>query len=484
MKPKTEFSPRIEGFIDDYVKQLTAGTAALFAGAGLSRSAGYVDWVELLDRSARELGLETAKGHDLVALAQYYANSVSRDRLNKAIVQRFAKKATLTESHKILARLPIMDWWTTNYDCMLETALQNANRVVDVKEKPRDMARAWPRRDAIVYKMHGDVRSPTDAILQTSQYESYAATHQAFVTALQGDLTTKTFLFVGFSFTDPNLTHILAQLPYKGEREHYFFVKKASLKDFKKDGAKAAEAYGYARALQDLRNADLKRYGITALEVDGFEQIPLILGEIERRYRRRTVFISGSAEEFAPWGREKAQTFLTNLSSTLVRERFRVVTGFGIGVGTPVINGALKEIYGAPAICSSDQLVMRPFPQTDPGDPATVVLWSEYRQKTLGECGVAIFVFGNKAGPRKGKTVDATGMQEEFEIALDAGVIPVPIRATGSMAGRFASALKRQPALSRNAPLAHSEVLKTLWDATEPDDIITAIVAFMNDIND
>jgi hypothetical protein len=75
-------------------------------------------------------------------------------------------------------------------------------------------------------------------------------------------------------------------------------------------------------------------------------------------------------------------------------------------------------------------------------------------------------------------------MQEEFEIALDAGVIPVPIRATGSMAGRFASALKRQPALSRNAPLAHSEVLKTLWDATEPDDIITAIVAFMNDIND
>ena len=46
-----------------------------------------------------------------------------------------------------------------------------------------------------------------------SQIHSYGKlnTHQPFENALTGELTTKTFLFLGFSFTDPNLTN--EQLP-------------------------------------------------------------------------------------------------------------------------------------------------------------------------------------------------------------------------------------------------------------------------------
>ncbi|MDF3983070.1 SIR2 family protein [Luteibacter sp. PPL201] len=485
-RPKS-FSPRIEGFIDDYVRQLVAGTAAVFAGAGLSRDAGFVNWVELLDKSAREIGLAGAGGHDLVALAQYYVNQVSRDRLNKAIVNRFAKKAKVTKSHEILARLPIMDWWTTNYDTMIEKALKEANRVADVKEKPRDMARAWPRRDAIVYKMHGDVRSPADAILQTAQYESYASTHTVFVNALQGDLTTKTFLFVGFSFTDPNLTHIFSRLPLKGEREHYFFVKQIDRKAFPNTD-EGEQQYRYALTLQVLRNEDLRRYGVTALEIEDYKDVPLILGEIERRYRRRTVFISGNAEEFKGWGREPAQQFLTKLSGELVRNQFRVLTGFGTGVGTAVINGALREIDATPGECSWEQLIMRPFPQTDPNDPMTKALWTRYRTKIVSECGVAIFVFGNKTVEGKKGVVDATGMQEEFDLALEGGLLPLPIASTGYMAKKFAKVLRDNPKLVTNAPLQYEAVLKKVSDSSagpeSMDAIVDAIVAFMIDIND
>ena len=39
MKITTE----INGFIEDYVKELREGNASLFVGAGISRGAGYVD---------------------------------------------------------------------------------------------------------------------------------------------------------------------------------------------------------------------------------------------------------------------------------------------------------------------------------------------------------------------------------------------------------------------------------------------------------
>jgi len=44
-----KFSNEIEVFINDYVKDLNAGTASVFAGAGLSIPAGFVNWSELMN---------------------------------------------------------------------------------------------------------------------------------------------------------------------------------------------------------------------------------------------------------------------------------------------------------------------------------------------------------------------------------------------------------------------------------------------------
>lgn len=50
-----------------------------------------------------------------------------------------------------------------------------------------------PKRDAVVYKMHGDVDHPQEAVLNRDDYESYGQKHLGFVNALVGDLTGKTF---------------------------------------------------------------------------------------------------------------------------------------------------------------------------------------------------------------------------------------------------------------------------------------------------
>ena len=46
--------------------------------------------------------------------------------------------------------------------------------------------------------------------------------------------------------------------------------------------------------------------------------------------------------------------------------------------------------------------------------------------------GVAIFVFGNKR--MNGEVVDASGVRREFEIAIEHGLVPIPVAASEFMA--------------------------------------------------
>ena len=48
----------ISSFIDRYVKEIKNNSAAMFIGAGFSKSAGYVDWKNLLKDVADDLELD------------------------------------------------------------------------------------------------------------------------------------------------------------------------------------------------------------------------------------------------------------------------------------------------------------------------------------------------------------------------------------------------------------------------------------------
>ncbi|NLV95633.1 MAG: hypothetical protein GX031_13955, partial [Candidatus Riflebacteria bacterium] len=382
----------IESFIKEFVKDLTENNVAVFAGAGMSKSAGFVNWADLLRDIATELGLSVDKEHDLISLAQYHVNeNRGKARINKKILEEFAQEAEATENHKILARLPVTTFWTTNYDTLIEDSLKTANKVVDIKHQVKQLANTRPKRDVVIYKMHGDVHHPADAIITKEQYESYYKTHESFVTTLSGDLISKTFLFIGFSFTDPNLDYVLSRLNIQfGEdsRQHYCFIKKQS------KGKDDEEIFKYNLRKQELMINDLMRYKIKTILVEEYSDITEILKEIERRFRKKTIFISGSAEEYGAWNRNEAQSFIHSLSKNIVSAGFRIINGFGWGVGSAVINGALEAVYERPDRYSEDQLIMRPFPQFETGEKKLPALWEEYRQRMISLAGIAVFIFG------------------------------------------------------------------------------------------
>ncbi len=471
----------IESFIKEFVKDLAENNVAVFAGAGMSKSAGFVNWADLLRDIAAELGLSVDKEHDLISLAQYHVNeNRGKARINKKILEEFAQEAEATENHKILARLPVTTFWTTNYDTLIENSSKAANKVVDIKHQVKQLANTRPKRDVVIYKMHGDVHHPADAIITKEQYESYYKTHESFVTTLSGDLISKTFLFIGFSFTDPNLDYVLSRLNIQfGEdsRQHYCFIKKQS------KGKDDDEIYKYNLRKQELMINDLMRYKIKAILVDEYSDITEILKEIERRFRKKTVFISGSAEEYGAWNRNEAQSFIHSLSRNIVSAGFRIVNGFGWGVGSAVINGALEAVYERPERYSEDQLIMRPFPQFETGEKKLPDLWEEYRQRMILLAGIAVFIFGNK-NDGKGNIISANGVKREFEIAISQGLIPIPIAATGYITQDiFDEILKAPEKYYVGLEWAIPIIKELASDKLSADEIIQKVITIIQTIN-
>ncbi|WP_449544619.1 SIR2 family protein [Lelliottia amnigena] len=436
------FGREIESFINDFGKDMEEDSVAIFAGAGMSKAQGYVDWKELLSDIAEELGLDINKETDLISLAQYHVNEKgSHSKLTKKIIEEFSEQAEPSDTHSILARLPIKTYWTTNYDILIEDALRLSLKIADVKKDIDDLSNTRPKRDAIIYKMHGDVTAAHRAILYKQQYEQYYKTHAPFITALSGDLVSKTFLFIGFSFTDPNLDYILSRLYTRdsGKRSHYCFMRDETLVECDNDELKR-----YNARKQKLRIDDLKRFGIQTLLIDDYSRISEILLEIERKFKKKTIFISGSAEEYGSFDRQSGLNFIHNLSAELIKNRWRIINGFGWGVGSAVINGALDAIYSKPEKFSEDQLVIRPFPQFSSKDKNLGDLWEDYRQRMISIAGIAIFIFGNKKDADE-KIINANGVYREFEIAVEHGLIPIPIPITGYISEEITKEIARDP---------------------------------------
>ncbi len=422
----------ISAFIDRYVKEIRNNNAAIFAGAGFSKSAGYVDWKNLLKNIAEELGLDVEKEYDLVSLAQYcYNKNGNRSIINDVIYEEFSKEKGIDENHRILARLPIFTYWTTNYDSLIEDALKENQRIVDVKYHNKHLSVTKPHRDAVVYKMHGDVSNPDETILIKDDYEKYYRVHAQFLTALNGDLISKTFLFIGFSFTDPNIDYILSRIRIdydsQNNRQHYAIMRKIKENDY------AARAdYEYAKRKHELFINDLKRYNIQVLLIDEYAEITVILNEISRRLNRNHVFISGSAAEYGEYSEIESMEFISLLSRRLIAADYNIISGFGLGVGNAVIAGALQEIYMNSRSINTDRLLLRPFPRGAVDAATKPVLWKKYREDMISRAGISIFLFGNKKN--SGKIELADGVRSEYGIAVEQHNLLVPVGATGYVA--------------------------------------------------
>ena len=461
-----------EELIKNYSKAIREGNAAVFGGAGLSRSSGFVDWKELLRPLATDIGLDINKESDMLSVAQFYRNQRrNRHGVNQRIIDAYSSDVQINENIKILSRLPISTYWTTNYDELLEKGIREANRNPDVKSESDQLANSKRDRDAVVYKMHGDVNHPSNAVLTKEDYELYEKRRPLFRTALQGDLVSKVFLFIGFSFKDPNLDYVLSQIrSLLGENvcNHYCFLKRVQNDEFVD-----SEEYGYYKARQDMQEENLRNYGIQTVFVNTYDEITEILREIEKKSKLYKVFISGSVSD-----NQKAEDLAEKLSSALVRNDCRVNTGFGLGLGSAIINGALKVIYNEKYRHIDEHLCLHPFSQNIADPLIREEHWKEYRDSIIEDTGISVFIYGYKKNSVTNSSVIADGCIQEFNIAKAKGNIIIPIGSTGYAAKSIYDNVKNNiscyPYLSK--------YIDKLGKETDNEKIVSLVIEIIKDL--
>lgn len=459
-------------FIKKYSDAILEGDAAIFAGAGLSRPSGYVIWKELLREIAKDVRLDIDKENDLISVAQFYKNEMeSRADLNCKIISEFTKGAKKNPTMDILSNLPINTYWTTNYDKIIESTLENkAKKKVDVKITQENLAENKPNRDVIVYKFHGDVSQPSQAILTKDDFELFPRTHQLFISSLQGDLISKTFLFIGYSLNDPNLMQILSQIRIllgENKRTHYCIFSELNSKDFP-----SQSDFLYGKVKQELVIKDLKRYGIQSILINKYSDIPELLNRIKERINQKNIFISGSFDQPTQEEDNYLYDFCKCLSISLIKNNYKIFTGLGRKLGKYLTGHAVSYLIRNGERHLEKYLQMLPFNTNfSPSQKR------KHRMRMIERCRAVIFIFGK--GEKYDENVDSKGVREEFEIAKELNKIIIPIGSTGFESKRIWEEINN----NRDKYYYLERYLQSLNSEKNPKIICKTIISILQDID-
>lgn len=271
-----------------------AGVASLFVGAGLSAAAGLPNWNDLLEPLAAEIGV-TGKFDDLPLLAEYYEQNAPgrRPALDNHLRDRLSRFRTPAAGHELISHLPIGEIWTTNFDPLLELAIPKAT----VAASDNDALDIGTGHRTII-KMHGSLSRDlppvwtSPPVITRGDFERYEDSHPRMWALLRASYLTRTMLFLGFSFSDPNI-EVLLRLARRYNTatsdRHLTVLPRPSAPD---------ELH-----LHRLRVGDLESTGVHVCEIDGFSELVPLLQAVSRRARPPRLFISGSGEEaeLQPW---------------------------------------------------------------------------------------------------------------------------------------------------------------------------------------
>lgn len=466
-------------FLDRFPKAIADDSAALFVGAGMSMDAGYPSWKKLLKDIGTDLGVSSDDVGDLSALAQWgISKARSRTRVLQVIRDEVGGELPIPDTLRVLSRLPIRNIWTTNYDTLIERAFSELGRPLDTISNADDLTIKRRAGATRLLKMHGSVSDLSNVVIATSDYELYKKKRGAFINILNSHLTTYSLLFLGLSFTDPNIKHVLSQIveSFDGSPpEHFAIVKPPTRDEYRTD-----EEFSSKKAQHDLWAEDLLRYGLVVVEIDDYDEIFELLSEVERRVKANKVWVSGS------WplvGASDDQGRLVyevadRLGVGLATASGSLVTGAGTTVGSGVLAGFLRGL-GTGAWEIDRRIVALPFPQPNPGAEPDRAQWAKLREQMAALSGSVVFVGGLKLVD--GKPAPADGVFAEFDAAVSAGLYVIPIGSTGGAAAQIASRLigSEHPSSGPNALRPTDRDLAYLSETTDVGSLVERVISLL-----
>lgn len=414
--------PLTEGdLLDQFGAAVLTNNAALYVGAGLSQPAGYPVWNVLLEPLRVEASIP-AELRDLPLVAQYYVQSDvgSREKLEDHILADLNKvAATPTRAHEILASLTIPEIWTPNYDPLLEHSMPDA-LVVHSDDDLLERRQGWNRRivkmhgSAVGSKQDGDVLEWRSApVITRSDYENYERDRPRMWSLLRATYLTRSMLFLGFSFSDPNVEVLLrlarTQLE-SGRPEHFTVMRRPSDEP--------------DLSLHDHLVGDLESSGIGVLVINDFSDIEPLLGRLFRRTRPPHLFLSGSDPDGVD-NSDLCRTIGEALAnSPITLNSLAGPTGMEVsyGFGNKRRNMGSYQPDGVQLYFRAKDEKPPPLPERIGTAVYTDRTREQLREEILSDCRASLIIGGG------------TNTRAEFELAKSLGVPVIPVAASGGAA--------------------------------------------------
>jgi hypothetical protein len=182
---------------------------AIFIGAGVSKSSEtktvkMPSWSDLIDSFIADLNIEGET--DYLKLAQLYYLSFGEHLYYKKIKEFFPDNIPHSPVHDLIFKLNPHAVITTNWDCLLESAINDKSYFYNVVASDEDLMKSYLGKKLI--KMHGDFKNH-NIVFKEDDYINYKFNFPLIENFVKSILSTNTILFIGYSYNDIDLKQII-----------------------------------------------------------------------------------------------------------------------------------------------------------------------------------------------------------------------------------------------------------------------------------
>lgn len=249
------------------LRELYARNALIpFIGAGFSVPLSLPNWSNLMGELGKQLGYDKEIFLELGTfqqLAEYVY--VEKQREWKKFLLKLAtefnsptscEKRKKSVQHQALADLNFRTIYTTNYDLHIEEAINDKGKKAFAISTYEDFITASQseKYDCEVLKFHGTLENNSEIVLTESQYFERMGLEGAIDQRLRSDVLTNSFLFIGYSFSDPNI--------------RYIFYKLNRLREQIGTKSGSPNSYFASFGINDIQSILLKKWHIKVIELD------------------------------------------------------------------------------------------------------------------------------------------------------------------------------------------------------------------------
>ncbi|MCW7503893.1 SIR2 family protein [Leptospira paudalimensis] len=339
-------------YIETIVSANNDNSLAIFVGSGISKSSEskgikLPSWADLIEEFKVELEIDNES--DFLKIAQLYHLAFGEYTYYQKIKSYFPDHIPPSVIHKLIFDIYPHVIITTNWDNLLEKTIQENTYLYDVISSDNDLVKSSLQNKLI--KMHGDFKNH-NIVFREDDYINYNRQFPLIENYVKSILSTHTVLFLGYSYNDINLKHIVKWI------RNYSTVK--------------PPMYLVTYNRNDNQIKYLENHGITTLileEID-YNKIPENLASddyskkmltfLSRILTKDEMNVAKNLDEIINYLLEKLNT-LNELEGILVEQIQNALTNCGFFIESDSL--PILEFYGEPHFDENSKWVREMYAQ-------------------------------------------------------------------------------------------------------------------------